>query len=576
MKFFSTLFFLSFFALAYCAAVSKPESEYEVAKREVSQAKYVPSVLPNGKKSIAVYDGDVLEGSLVEGDDGDVLAFDAFGQAIDLDDLSDDADGEKAKRQSRFTILRRFFGFIKKYGQRAWNFLYCISFEVALKCADDILQCATQGVPPWACLEGLVCGVSIGHSWLIVDEFLEILDGRDWVPLSLGKLHLPYPFICCCSVEQPFATSPKRPIKTCGSSIALKMVVMNVFRYLGDVSHTSSKAILIWSIHSNRSAEGVSLITQALYFLVFVARYVNIFWVPPERSWWTFVLKILYVTSSLYIVVLMLRVFPRSREREKSWKLGAASLGAAVVLGPVLTAICERKKTNFPDVRLPFRAIVLWTFSITLESTCILPQLLLLRQTAIPTVIDSFYLVTLGSYRFLYILNWIVRVYDPFDPIHRDATHPVAVIFGIMQTALYLDFAYVYWFRQRVKLRGGGVVDAEDLSRGFLVGRMLERVPGHEADEDDGDGDVARGENGFGRWGNRGISVSADEGLAHGTNGRPKGFGQGYGDSEPVLGDGDEDDDDEDDGHRPGDGLLASGRSVQGVTGGQEWRENGR
>ena len=34
---------------------------------------------------------------------------------------------------------------------------------------------------------------------------------------------------------------------------------MNVFRILGDVSHTASKCILIWAIHSNRSAEGIHL-----------------------------------------------------------------------------------------------------------------------------------------------------------------------------------------------------------------------------------------------------------------------------------------------------------------------------
>ena len=38
-----------------------------------------------------------------------------------------------------------------------------------------------------------------------------------------------------------------------------KMVAMNIFRILGDVSHTVSKCILIWAIHSNRSAEGKPL-----------------------------------------------------------------------------------------------------------------------------------------------------------------------------------------------------------------------------------------------------------------------------------------------------------------------------
>lgn len=36
----------------------------------------------------------------------------------------------------------------------------------------------------------------------------------------------------------------------------------NVFRILADVSHTASKCILIWAIHSNRSAEGEYRQTQ--------------------------------------------------------------------------------------------------------------------------------------------------------------------------------------------------------------------------------------------------------------------------------------------------------------------------
>jgi len=34
---------------------------------------------------------------------------------------------------------------------------------------------------------------------------------------------------------------------------------MNVFRVAGDLSHLASIAILIWAIHSNKSAEGEML-----------------------------------------------------------------------------------------------------------------------------------------------------------------------------------------------------------------------------------------------------------------------------------------------------------------------------
>lgn len=164
---------------------------------------------------------------------------------------------------------------------------------------------------------------------------------------------------------------------------------------------------------------------------------------------------------------------------------------------------------------------MLWTFSIELESVCVLPQLLLLRQTSVPTVLDSFYLVTLGSYRFFYLLNWVVRgiVESWFDPI--------SVLFGIAQTALYVDFAWVYWTRQRVKLRGGGVVDSDDLSKSFLMRRFIGQRGNSDNDDEVVDEDaaaLAAQEDGTiggrspaprdGRsWGARGISVSADDPL---------------------------------------------------------------
>lgn len=152
---------------------------------------------------------------------------------------------------------------------------------------------------------------------------------------------------------------------------------------------------------------------------------------------------------------------------------------------------------------------VLWTFSIILESVCVLPQLLLLRQTTVPTVIDSFYLVTLGSYRALYILNWILRAVQEH---HFD---PVAVIFGVIQTALYVDFAWVYWTRQRVKLRNGGVVDSEDLSRGWLVSRLLgkDRDSFDEAEWTSQGRSQGEPPKRRGKWGARGVSVSADDGI---------------------------------------------------------------
>jgi ER lumen protein retaining receptor len=256
-----------------------------------------------------------------------------------------------------------------------------------------------------------------------------------------------------------------------------------------------------------------------------LSRYLDLLWVPPSFSYWNFTLKNFYIWSSLYILILMLRIYPRTREREKAWRLALFCTAGSAIAAPIVTLIFK----TFGIVEM------LITFSLALESVCILPQLLLLRQTTVPTVITSFYLLTLGSYRFFYILNWIWRAAGEehfFDP--------TSVIFGVIQTALYVDFAWVYWTRQRVKLRGGGVVDSDDLRKSWLVGGLLGRGsasadngrPGLEEEEEEEEEDIERGHTRGGtgtpkttgngntrkpapsnRWGKRGVSVSADDTL---------------------------------------------------------------
>nr|POE46233.1 er lumen protein-retaining receptor [Quercus suber] len=132
----------------------------------------------------------------------------------------------------------------------------------------------------------------------------------------------------------------------------------------------------------------------------------------------------------------------------------------------------------------------------------------------------------LGSYRFFYEINWIVRA-----ATEEGFYQPVSVIFGIVQTLLYVDFAWVYWTRQRVKLRGGGLVDGDDLSKSFLVRRFIaRRTANDDAGDDEENAGLEDQENGVihapvprsGRsWGVRGISVSADDTLpADGQDGR--------------------------------------------------------
>jgi len=274
---------------------------------------------------------------------------------------------------------------------------------------------------------------------------------------------------------------------------------MNAYRLTGDLCHLASKVILILTIHLRKSAEGISLLTQMLYALVFLTRYTDIF--SPHASAYVTIFKWTYILTSFYIIYVMLRVFKRSREEEREWRVAAAILAISFVLAPICWGLKEViwKETKRGDwvTQIP------WTFSIILESLAVLPQISLLRYTAIPTAITSYYLLALGIYRALYIPNWIVRYNDPEDHFFE----PWAVVFGVLQTILYVEFAWIYWRRQRVKIRdNGAILDGEDFIAGGLILRWIGKLGGKSGERTTGGGWRGRGAGGGG-----GISVSADE-----------------------------------------------------------------
>lgn len=108
---------------------------------------------------------------------------------------------------------------------------------------------------------------------------------------------------------------------------------------------------------------------------------------------------------------------------------------------------------------------ILWTFSILLESIAILPQLWMLLKHGetvevrilivthffafsqhtiyLKAQIDIFsfqlltahYIASLGGYRALYLLNWIVRAI-----MEEDYWHPLIWFCGLVQNGLYVDF----------------------------------------------------------------------------------------------------------------------------------------
>ncbi len=71
----------------------------------------------------------------------------------------------------------------------------------------------------------------------------------------------------------------------------------------------------------------------------------------------------------------------------------------------------------------------------------ILPQMFLLSNTGEAEAITTHYLLCLGLYRAFYLLNWIYRF------VHSSSPEAIVVLAGILQTALYSDFFYIYYKR---------------------------------------------------------------------------------------------------------------------------------
>ncbi|KAJ0166516.1 ER lumen protein-retaining receptor [Colletotrichum tanaceti] len=201
--------------------------------------------------------------------------------------------------------------------------------------------------------------------------------------------------------------------------------MLNLFRITGDLSHLASIGILLHKMVQMNSCSGISFKSQALYFLVYITRYLDLF---STSSLWNLVFKILFITSQGYIVYLMTTAYkPTNDPNQDTFRVQYLLGGAAVlaILFPYYYTFWE----------------ILWAFSIWLESVAILPQLFMLQRTGEAETITTHYLFALGIYRALYIPNWIYRYFTEVN--HK--VDWIAITAGIIQTILYSDFFWIYY-----------------------------------------------------------------------------------------------------------------------------------
>ncbi|KAJ4307179.1 endoplasmic reticulum retention protein [Collariella sp. IMI 366227] len=202
-------------------------------------------------------------------------------------------------------------------------------------------------------------------------------------------------------------------------------MAFNLFRVLGDMSHLASIFILLHKIVQLKSCSGISYKSQALYLIVYITRYLDIF---QTRSLYNLIFKILFISSQCYTIYLMAKAYKPTNDPNLDTFRVEYLLGFAAVL-----AILFPVKYTFLEV--------MWAFSIWLESVAILPQLFMLQRTGEAEAITAHYLFALGIYRALYIPNWIYR----YATEGSQKLDTIAVVAGILQTVLYSDFFWIYY-----------------------------------------------------------------------------------------------------------------------------------
>jgi len=198
---------------------------------------------------------------------------------------------------------------------------------------------------------------------------------------------------------------------------------MNIFRLTGDLSHLLAIIVLLLKIWKTRSCAGISGKSQILFALVYITRYLDLF--TNYISLYNSFMKIVFIGASVATLYLMYLKFKATYDRNHD------TFRIEFLLIPV-TLLALLVNHEFTPLE------VLWTFSIYLESVAILPQLFLVSKTGEAETITSHYLMALGSYRALYLINWIWRYY--FEGFYD----LIAIVAGIVQTVLYCDFFYLY------------------------------------------------------------------------------------------------------------------------------------
>jgi len=194
----------------------------------------------------------------------------------------------------------------------------------------------------------------------------------------------------------------------------------NIFRYAADYLHFGGMLFGLATIVSTKSVEGFSWKTQVLYQMVYLFRYLDVFF-DSQASYLVF-FKITFnlVTATMLASFVVFRYTYDAAS--DSCNIIALAFPAFVV------AMMASHGTGLKEE--------LWTFSEFLEPVALLPQYIVCYRAQKVRVATLLYTLAVGGYRVLYVFNWMYKRYRWHSAYHDY----VSWLGGGLECVLFADF----------------------------------------------------------------------------------------------------------------------------------------
>jgi len=191
-----------------------------------------------------------------------------------------------------------------------------------------------------------------------------------------------------------------------------------------DLTHLLSFFVLLIKLLRQKTSAGVSVKTQEMLLLVFLSRYVDLFF--HFVSMYNSIMKATYIGLTAMSVLLIKAVEPW--KGTYSAKHDSVPHWLALVLPCAVLALLVHDRWSAMELA--------WAFSIYLEAVAAIPQLLLAKKSGEVEKFMLSYLFLRGVYRMLYIANWVQRSHTEF----MYKIHVNAFVAAVVQTAPFVYF----------------------------------------------------------------------------------------------------------------------------------------